>query len=128
MITRKLGPALAAGCTMVIKPSELTPLSALELAKIFEEAGLPKGVLSVVTGLDATDITSAIMEDRRVRKLSFTGSTDVAKILMKQAADTMKNLSLELGGHAPSRMRWPPRCVIRARLASQRTVSSCRRA
>jgi succinate-semialdehyde dehydrogenase / glutarate-semialdehyde dehydrogenase len=101
MITRKLGPALAAGCTMVIKPSELTPLSALEMARIFEEAGLPKGVLSVVTGTDAADITSAIMEDRRVRKLSFTGSTPVGKLLMKQSADTMKRLSLELGGHAP---------------------------
>jgi succinate-semialdehyde dehydrogenase/glutarate-semialdehyde dehydrogenase len=101
MITRKLGPALAAGCTMVIKPSELTPLSALEMAKIFEEAGLPKGVLSVVAGTDAASITSAIMEDRRVRKLSFTGSTPVGKLLMKQSADTMKRLSLELGGHAP---------------------------
>ncbi|HEX2181015.1 MAG TPA: NAD-dependent succinate-semialdehyde dehydrogenase [Rubrobacteraceae bacterium] len=101
MITRKLAPALAAGCTMVIKPSELTPLSALELAKIFEEAGLPGGVLSVVCGLDPAAITSAIMEDRRVRKLSFTGSTEVGKLLMKQSADTMKRLSLELGGHAP---------------------------
>ncbi len=101
MITRKLGPALAAGCTMVIKPSELTPLSALEMAKIFEEAGLPKGVLSVVAGMDPAAITSAIMQDRRVRKLSFTGSTEVGKLLMKQAADTMKRLSLELGGHAP---------------------------
>lgn len=101
MITRKLAPALAAGCTMLIKPSELTPLSALELAEIFEEAGLPKGALSVVTGLDAADITSAIMEDSRVRKLSFTGSTPTGKLLMKQAADTMKRLSLELGGHAP---------------------------
>ncbi|HEX2729747.1 MAG TPA: NAD-dependent succinate-semialdehyde dehydrogenase, partial [Rubrobacteraceae bacterium] len=101
MITRKLGPALAAGCTMVIKPSELTPLSALEMARIFEEAGLPKGVLSIVCGLDAAGITSAIMEDRRVRKLSFTGSTPVGKLLMKQSADTMKRISLELGGHAP---------------------------
>lgn len=101
MITRKLGPALAAGCTMIIKPSELTPLSALELARIFEDAGLPKGVLSIVTGLDAGDITSAIMEDTRVRKLSFTGSTQVGKLLMRQAADTIKRLSLELGGHAP---------------------------
>jgi len=101
MITRKLGPALAAGCAMVIKPSELTPLSALEMARIFEEAGLPKGVLSVVAGMDPAAITSAIMEDRRVRKLSFTGSTEVGKLLMKQAADTMKRLSLELGGHAP---------------------------
>jgi len=101
MITRKLGPALAAGCTMVIKPSELTPLSALEMAKIFEEAGLPGGVLSVVTGMDPASITSAVMEDRRIRKLSFTGSTEVGKLLMRQAADTMKRLSLELGGHAP---------------------------
>ena len=101
MITRKLGPALAAGCTMVIKPSELTPLSALEMAKIFEEVGLPEGVLSVVAGLDPAAITAPIMEDRRVRKLSFTGSTEVGKMLMKQSADTMKRLSLELGGHAP---------------------------
>ena len=101
MITRKLGPALAAGCTMVIKPSELTPLSALEMARIFDEVGLPKGVLSVVVGMDAADISSAIMESSRVRKVSFTGSTEVGKILMKQAADTMKRLSLELGGHAP---------------------------
>ncbi len=101
MITRKCAPALAAGCTMVIKPSELTPLSALEMARIFEEAGLPAGVLSIVCGLDAAAITSAVMEDRRVRKLSFTGSTPVGKLLMKQVADTMKRLSLELGGHAP---------------------------
>lgn len=101
MITRKLAPALAAGCTMVIKPSELTPLSALELARIFEESGLPKGVFSVVTGLDAAEITSAVMEDGRVRKISFTGSTEVGKLLMRQAAGTMKRLSLELGGHAP---------------------------
>ena len=101
MITRKLGPALAAGCTMVIKPSELTPLSALELARIFEEAGLPQGVLSIACGMDPAAITSAMMEDRRVRKLSFTGSTEVGKLLMRQSADTMKRLSLELGGHAP---------------------------
>ncbi|MBA3792805.1 MAG: NAD-dependent succinate-semialdehyde dehydrogenase [Rubrobacter sp.] len=101
MITRKLGPALAAGCTMVIKPSELTPLSALEMARIFEEAGLPEGALSVVAGMDPAAITAPIMEDRRVRKLSFTGSTEVGKLLMKQSADTMKRLSLELGGHAP---------------------------
>ena len=101
MITRKLGPALAAGCTMVIKPSELTPLSALELARIFEEAGLPQGVLSIVAGMDPAAITAAIMRDRRVRKLSFTGSTEIGKLLMRQSADTMKRLSLELGGHAP---------------------------
>lgn len=86
---------------MVVKPSELAPLSALGLAQVFEEAGLPKGVLSVVPGLDPSPTTSAIMEDRRVRKLSFTGSTEVGKLLMRQAADTVKRLSLELGGHAP---------------------------
>jgi succinate-semialdehyde dehydrogenase / glutarate-semialdehyde dehydrogenase len=101
MITRKFGPAMAAGCTMVIKPSELTPLSALELAGIFEDAGLPRGVLSVVAGSDPAAMTSVLMEDRRVRKLSFTGSTEVGKLLMRGAADTMKRLSLELGGHAP---------------------------
>lgn len=100
-ITRKLGPALAAGCTMVIKPSELTPLSALELARIFEEVAMPKGIFSIVCGTDPVPITRAIMEDRRVRKLSFTGSTEVGKLLMRQAADTVKRLSLELGGHAP---------------------------
>ena len=101
MITRKLGPALAAGCTMVIKPSELTPLTALEMARIFDDVGLPKGVLSVVVGQDAPALASVLMEDRRVRKISFTGSTEVGKILMRSAADTMKRLSLELGGHAP---------------------------
>lgn len=101
MITRKVGPALAAGCTMIIKPSELTPLSALEIAKIFEEAGLPKGVLSVVVGNDASALAKVVMDDMRVRKISFTGSTEVGKILMRQAADTMKRVSLELGGHAP---------------------------
>lgn len=101
MITRKLGPALAAGCTMIVKPSELTPLSALEIARIFDEVGLPKGVLSVVCGTDAPALAKVIMEDARVRKVSFTGSTEVGKILMKQAADTMKRVSLELGGQAP---------------------------
>jgi succinate-semialdehyde dehydrogenase / glutarate-semialdehyde dehydrogenase len=101
MITRKLGPALAAGCTMVVKPSEVTPLSALEIATIFEEVGLPKGVFSVVPGSDAVDLAKAIMEDFRVRKVSFTGSTEVGKILMRQAADTMKRVSFELGGNAP---------------------------
>ena len=100
-VVLKVGAAFAAGCTMVVKPSELAPLSALELAKAFEEAGLPKGVLSVVTGMDPADLSSAIMEDRRVRKLSFTGSTEVGKILMREAAGTVKRLSLELGGHAP---------------------------
>jgi succinate-semialdehyde dehydrogenase/glutarate-semialdehyde dehydrogenase len=100
-VVLKVGAALAAGCAMVVKPSELAPLSALELARAFGDAGLPKGVLSVVTGMDPADLSSAIMEDRRIRKLSFTGSTEVGKILMRAASDTVKRLSLELGGHAP---------------------------
>ena len=101
MITRKAGPALAAGCTMIVKPSELTPLTALEIAKIFEEAGLPKGVLSIVVGKDPVPLVKVAMDDFRVRKVSFTGSTAVGKILMKQAADTVKRVSFELGGQAP---------------------------
>jgi succinate-semialdehyde dehydrogenase / glutarate-semialdehyde dehydrogenase len=101
MIARKVGPALAAGCTMVVKPSELTPLSALAMARLFEAAGLPPGVLSVVAGQDAPALAQVVMADARVRKVSFTGSTEVGQILMRQAADTVKRLSLELGGHAP---------------------------
>ena len=100
-VALKVGAALAAGCTAVVKPSELAPLSALGLAKVFDEAGLLKGVLSVVSAIDPVPATEAIMEDRRVRKLSFTGSTEIGKLLMQQAADTAKRLSLELGGHAP---------------------------
>jgi succinate-semialdehyde dehydrogenase/glutarate-semialdehyde dehydrogenase len=100
-ILRKLGAALAAGCTMVVKPAELTPLSALEIGRCFHEAGLPKGVLAIVPGLDPVPLAAAIMEDARVRAVSFTGSTEVGKLLMRGAAETMKRVSLELGGHAP---------------------------
>lgn len=100
MITRKAAPALAAGCTMVIKPSEFTPLTALSLVELAYEAGIPKGVLSVVVG-DAARIGSVWMQDSRVRKVSFTGSTAVGKILYTQSASTVKKLSLELGGNAP---------------------------
>ncbi|CAN5657999.1 NAD-dependent succinate-semialdehyde dehydrogenase [soil metagenome] len=100
-VALKVGAALAAGCTMVVKPSELAPISALGFAKAFDEAGLPEGVLSVVPGIDPVPVTAAVMGDRRVRKLSFTSSTEVGKLLMRQAADTVKRLSLELGGHAP---------------------------
>ncbi|MED4129154.1 NAD-dependent succinate-semialdehyde dehydrogenase [Shouchella miscanthi] len=100
MLTRKLGPALAAGCTAVVKPSELTPFTAYRLADLALEAGIPKGVINVITG-DAKEIGEAWMNDDRVRKVSFTGSTAVGKLLMRQAADTVKKLSLELGGHAP---------------------------
>lgn len=100
-ILRKLGAALAAGCTMIVKPAELTPLSALEIARVFHDAGLPAGVLQVATSSDAPRVSAVFMEDARVRGISFTGSTEVGKILMRGAADTMKRVSLELGGHAP---------------------------
>ncbi len=100
MITRKCAPALAAGCTVVIKPAEDTPLSALALAVLAERAGLPAGVLNVVTG-DAVAIGGELTANPTVRKLSFTGSTEVGKLLMRQCADTVKKVSLELGGNAP---------------------------
>ncbi|MCC6459736.1 MAG: NAD-dependent succinate-semialdehyde dehydrogenase [Saprospiraceae bacterium] len=101
MITRKVAPALAAGCTVVVKPSEETPLSALALAELAERAGFPAGVLNIVTGLDAPAIGQALTQSSIVRKLSFTGSTEVGKLLMRQCADTVKKISLELGGNAP---------------------------
>ncbi|TQS69981.1 NAD-dependent succinate-semialdehyde dehydrogenase [Rhodobacteraceae bacterium] len=100
MITRKAAPALAAGCTMIVKPAEQTPLSALALAYLAEQAGIPAGVLQVITG-DARTIGAALTASDRVRKLSFTGSTEVGRILMAQSAPTIKKLSLELGGNAP---------------------------
>ncbi len=100
MITRKVGPALASGCTAVVKPASSTPLTALKLVELAHEAGIPKGVLNIVTG-DSKAVAGAWMDDSRVRKLTFTGSTEIGKVLMKQAADTMKKVSLELGGHAP---------------------------
>ncbi|MBV8031083.1 MAG: NAD-dependent succinate-semialdehyde dehydrogenase, partial [Betaproteobacteria bacterium] len=100
MITRKAGPALAAGCTVVLKPAEQTPLSALAMAELAERAGIPKGVLNIVTG-DAPAIGAELTSNPKVRKLSFTGSTEVGRILMRQSADTIKKLSLELGGNAP---------------------------
>jgi succinate-semialdehyde dehydrogenase/glutarate-semialdehyde dehydrogenase len=101
MITRKVGPALAAGCTVVVKPAAETPLCALAIARLATEAGVPPGVLNVVTGKDSSAIGKALCEDGRVRKLSFTGSTPIGKILYGQCAGTMKKLSLELGGNAP---------------------------
>jgi aspartate-semialdehyde dehydrogenase len=100
MITRKAAAALAAGCTVVIHPSAETPFSALALAELAERAGFPAGVLNVVTG-DAATIVAAWTEDPRVRVLSFTGSTEVGRLLYRRSADTVKRLVLELGGHAP---------------------------
>ncbi len=100
MVTRKVAPALAAGCTVVLKPAEQTPLSALALAELALRAGLPPGVLNVITG-DAPVIGQVLCASAIVRKLTFTGSTEVGRILMRQSADTIKKLSLELGGNAP---------------------------
>jgi succinate-semialdehyde dehydrogenase/glutarate-semialdehyde dehydrogenase len=101
MITRKVAPALAAGCTIVVKPAGETPLCALAIAKLGQDAGLPAGVLNIVTTKDAAAVGKVFCDDERVRKLSFTGSTEVGKILYRQCAGTVKKLTLELGGNAP---------------------------
>ncbi len=101
MITRKVAPALAAGCTAVVKPAAETPLCALAIAKLAMDAGLPAGVINIVTTTDAPAVGKVFCDDSRVRKLSFTGSTEVGKKLYRQCADTVKKLTLELGGNAP---------------------------
>jgi succinate-semialdehyde dehydrogenase/glutarate-semialdehyde dehydrogenase len=101
MATRKIAPAIAAGCTSVIKPAALTPLTTLLFVSLLEEAGLPKGVVNVVTTSDSRSVSSEIIADPRLRKLSFTGSTEVGRALMKQAADGILRTSMELGGNAP---------------------------
>ena len=100
MIARKVGPALAAGCTMVVKPASATPYSALAMAELAERAGVPAGVFNIVTGASGP-IGTELCTNKTVRKVSFTGSTEVGKILLKQCADTVKRVSMELGGHAP---------------------------
>jgi succinate-semialdehyde dehydrogenase / glutarate-semialdehyde dehydrogenase len=101
MGTRKIGPAIAAGCTMLVKPARLTPLSMLALAKILEQAGLPPGVLNVITATSSGSVMEPVIKDPRTRKLSFTGSTDVGRALMGQAAQQILRVSMELGGNAP---------------------------
>ncbi len=101
MGTRKIGPAVAAGCTMVVKPAQLTPLSMLALTAILEEAGLPAGVLNVVTSSSSGSVVGPLLEDPRVRKLSFTGSTEVGRTLIEQSARNVLRVSMELGGNAP---------------------------
>jgi succinate-semialdehyde dehydrogenase/glutarate-semialdehyde dehydrogenase len=101
MITRKVAPALAAGCTIVLKPAEATPLCAMEMFKIFEQACIPSGVVNLVTALSPEPVGAAMLMDKRVRKITFTGSTDVGKMIARKAADQLKRISLELGGHAP---------------------------
>ena len=101
MGTRKIGPAIAAGCTMVVKPAKLTPLSMLMLARILEDVGLPAGVLNVVTARSSGTVMEPVIRDPRTRKLSFTGSTEVGRTLIAQAADQILRVSMELGGNAP---------------------------
>ena len=101
MITRKVGPAIAAGNTVVLKPAEATPLSALALAALAHQAGLPKGVLNIVTSAQAKVVGATLTGDDRVRKISFTGSTEVGRLLVAQSAPTLKKVSMELGGNAP---------------------------
>ena len=101
MGTRKIGPALAAGCTMIVKPAQETPLTMLLLAKLMAEAGLPSGVLSVLATNKPREVTTALIDDGRLRKLTFTGSTGVGKALVKQSADKLLRTSMELGGNAP---------------------------
>ena len=101
MITRKAGPALAAGCTMVVKPASQTPLTALALAELAERAGVPRGVFSVITGNDTRAIGGRLTAHDKVRKLTFTGSTEVGRVLLRQSAETIKKCSMELGGNAP---------------------------
>lgn len=101
MATRKIGPALAAGCTVVLKPASETPLTALLLAALLEEAGVPPGVVNVVPSQQSGAVVNAMLHDRRVRKLSFTGSTEVGRVLLAQAADQVVKCSMELGGNAP---------------------------
>jgi succinate-semialdehyde dehydrogenase/glutarate-semialdehyde dehydrogenase len=101
MGTRKIGPAVAAGCTMVIKPAQQTPLSMLALAQLFEEAGLPAGVLNVITSSSSSEVSKPIINDPRLRKLTFTGSTEVGRTLVEQSAKGLLRTSMELGGNAP---------------------------
>jgi succinate-semialdehyde dehydrogenase/glutarate-semialdehyde dehydrogenase len=101
MVTRKVAPALAAGCSCILKPAEQSPLTAIRLRDLWEEAGGPKDVFQVATGSNPAEIAAPFLNDPRIRKLTFTGSTEVGKLLYSQCAPTMKRLSLELGGHAP---------------------------
>jgi succinate-semialdehyde dehydrogenase/glutarate-semialdehyde dehydrogenase len=100
MITRKIAPALAAGCTVVLKPAESTPLTAVSIFQVLEEAGFPPGVVNLLTG-DGPELGEEFLKNKKVKKITFTGSTEVGKLLLKGSADQVKRVSLELGGHAP---------------------------
>lgn len=139
MITRKVAPAMAAGCTIIVKPATETPFSALALGALAEQAGIPAGVLQIVTGKSST-IGEILTGDARIHKLSFTGSTEVGRTLMAQCAPTIKKLSLELGGNAPFivlmmlilRKRRQalslPNIAMRVRPVCAPTVSTCKTA
>lgn len=139
MIARKAGAALAAGCPVIVKPAPETPLSALALARLAEEAGIPRGVFQVLVG-DPIELSAPLLRDTRIRALSFTGSTQVGRLLLEGAARTVKKVSLELGGMPPSlslttsiwtrrsKGRWPPSSLRRDKIAWQRTASTCREA
>src|SRR2546423_4603211 len=101
MGTRMIGPAIAAGCTMVGKPAQFAPLSALALAKLLEDAGLPPGVLNLITSSSSGSVAAPVISDPRLRKLSFTGSTEVGRKLIEQSAENILKVSMELGGNAP---------------------------
>jgi succinate-semialdehyde dehydrogenase/glutarate-semialdehyde dehydrogenase len=101
MSARKIAPALAAGCTTILKPAEQTPLTSLLLARVLEDCGVPAGVVNVLTTSRSPEVVAAIMRDSRVRKVSFTGSTQVGRILLRQAAENVMNTSMELGGNGP---------------------------
>src|SRR5690606_10045408 len=101
MVTRKAAPALAAGCTFVLKPAEQSPLTALRMAELWLEAGGPAGTLQVLPASDPVPLSDALLADPRIRKITFTGSTEVGRILYRKSAETIKRISLELGGHAP---------------------------
>ncbi|CAM3677839.1 Succinate-semialdehyde dehydrogenase [Rouxiella silvae] len=139
MLTRKLGPALAAGCTGLIKPANNTPLSAFALLELAKQAGVPDGVINGVAG-DTSAISDAIMASSAVRKISFTGSTEVGKTLVRNSADTMKKVSMELGGMHPTSclmmptsmprltVCWPVNSVTPGRFACRLTAFTCRTA
>jgi succinate-semialdehyde dehydrogenase / glutarate-semialdehyde dehydrogenase len=101
MVTRKAAPALAAGCTFILKPAEQSPISALHMVALWEEAGGPPGTLQILPASNPVPLSDALISDARIRKITFTGSTEVGKLLYRKSADTVKRISLELGGHAP---------------------------
>jgi succinate-semialdehyde dehydrogenase/glutarate-semialdehyde dehydrogenase len=139
MATRKIGPALAAGCRVILKPASETPLTALAIAALLAEAGVPDGVVNVLPSSRSGAVVGRMLDDPRVSKLSFTGSTEVGRVLLAAASRTVVSCSMELGGNAPFLVfsdadlpprcpaRWSPRCATAARHAPRPTGSTCTR-